>query len=89
MLPFLREGFKSAVNPFIASMATYGIVALPGMMTGQILGGSSPMVAVKYQITIVTAIFVVTAMSVLLTILFTLKASFNGYGTLNKGIFKK
>lgn len=88
ILPFFREGFKSAVNPFIAGMATFGIVSIPGMMTGQILGGSSPMLAVKYQITIVTAIFVVTAVSVILTILFTARSSFDAYGVLNKGIFK-
>jgi putative ABC transport system permease protein len=88
ILPFFREGFKNAVNPFIAGMATFGIVSIPGMMTGQILGGSSPMLAVKYQITIVIAIFVVTTVSVILTILFTARSSFNGYGVLNKEIFK-
>jgi putative ABC transport system permease protein len=88
ILPFFREGFRNAVNPFIAGMATFGIVSIPGMMTGQILGGTSPMLAVKYQITIVTAIFVVTTVSVILTILFTARSSFNAFGILNKGIFK-
>jgi ABC-type iron transport system FetAB permease component len=36
----------------INSMAAAGLVSLPGMMTGQILGGSPPMEAVKYQILI-------------------------------------
>jgi putative ABC transport system permease protein len=36
--------------PIINSMATAGLVSLPGMMTGQILGGSSPLEAVNYQI---------------------------------------
>ena len=38
--------------PIINSMATAGLVSLPGMMTGQILGGSSPLDAVHYQILI-------------------------------------
>jgi putative ABC transport system permease protein len=33
-------------------MMAAGLVSLPGMMTGQILGGNPPMEAVKYQILI-------------------------------------
>jgi len=51
-LPYLRDAVKAAVNPSIATMATMGIVSLPGMMTGQILGGSPPMEAAKYQLMI-------------------------------------
>ena len=36
--------------PLINSMAVAGLVSLPGMMTGQILGGSPPAEAGKYQI---------------------------------------
>ncbi|RKZ08786.1 ABC transporter permease, partial [bacterium] len=52
VLPFLRESVQLAVRPTLASMATMGIVALPGMMTGVIMGGASPEVAIKYQIMI-------------------------------------
>jgi len=38
--------------PIVNSMSATGIVSLPGMMTGQILGGVSPGDAVKYQILI-------------------------------------
>jgi putative ABC transport system permease protein len=38
--------------PVINSMAIAGIVSLPGMMTGQILAGNSPVDAVRYQIVI-------------------------------------
>jgi putative ABC transport system permease protein len=34
-----------------------GVVALPGMMTGQILSGVSPLVAAKYQIVVMTMLF--------------------------------
>jgi len=40
--PYFRDAIRAAINPTIASMATMGLVSLPGMMTGQILGGSGP-----------------------------------------------
>jgi putative ABC transport system permease protein len=50
-------------------MATMGMVSLPGMMTGQILGGSSPMVAIKYQIGVIIAIFSAVSISSLLLLI--------------------
>lgn len=47
-----RESIRSAMIPTLNAMAVAGIVSLPGMMTGQILAGSPPMEAVKYQILI-------------------------------------
>lgn len=47
-----RESIRSGMIPIINSMSAAGIVSLPGMMTGQILGGSPPLEAVKYQILI-------------------------------------
>jgi putative ABC transport system permease protein len=48
--PVTRDALRSALMPTINSMAATGLVSLPGMMTGQILGGVSPVEAVKYQI---------------------------------------
>ena len=48
----VRESVRIGLMPMINAMAAAGIVSLPGMMTGQILGGSPPMEAVKYQILI-------------------------------------
>jgi len=64
-------------------------VYLPGMMTGQILGGASPQTAIKYQIAIYVAILTSVSLSVTLTILFTMKSSFDEYGILRQDIFKK
>ena len=50
--PFVLDCIRTGMTPVINSMATAGIVALPGMMTGQILAGASPLEAVKYQIMI-------------------------------------
>jgi putative ABC transport system permease protein len=48
--PVTREALRSALMPVINSMAATGVVSLPGMMTGQIIGGVPPAEAVKYQI---------------------------------------
>jgi putative ABC transport system permease protein len=42
--------------PTMNTMAAMGIVSLPGMMTGQILSGTEPIIAVRYQIAIMCAI---------------------------------
>ena len=38
-------------------MLAVGLVSLPGMMTGQILSGVSPLIAVRYQIMILCVVF--------------------------------
>ena len=48
----LRDSLRAGLMPVINSMAIAGIVSLPGMMTGQILAGNSPVDAVRYQIVI-------------------------------------
>lgn len=55
-----REATRSGLIPTINAMAAAGVVSLPGMMTGQILAGSPPSVAVKYQILVMFAITVGT-----------------------------
>ena len=64
LLPYIRKSLIASFSPTIATMMTVGIVSLPGMMTGQMLGGSSPMLAIKYQIAIMVAIFASTTASV-------------------------
>jgi putative ABC transport system permease protein len=51
-LPPLREAVRRGMIPIINSMMVVGVVSLPGMMTGQILAGASPLEAVKYQVVI-------------------------------------
>jgi len=85
--PYWREAMRAALVPTIATMATIGLVSLPGMMTGAILSGTSPMTAIKYQIAIMIAIFSGTATTVFVAIWLTIRTSFNAYGTLDKSIF--
>lgn len=51
-----NNAFKAAMIPQINGLLAVGLVALPGMMTGQILAGVSPLIAVRYQILIMTMI---------------------------------
>ena len=85
--PYFKESFLAAITPTIASMATIGLVSLPGMMTGQILGGSLPIVAIKYQIAIMLSIFYTEYFSTILSVLFSLKVGFNDLDVLNQDIF--
>ncbi|MGM0595792.1 MAG: ABC transporter permease [Myxococcota bacterium] len=87
LLPHFQRSVELALKPTLASMATMGIVALPGMMTGVILGGADPETAIKYQIVIVVAIVVSTISSVVFSILLSLKLCFDKYGILRKDIF--
>jgi len=87
LLPYLRASLKSALQPTLATMATMGIVFLPGMMTGQILGGLSPLLAIKYQMVIMITIFVSTAIAINLTILLTMRTCFDEFGLLKKKTF--
>ncbi|PVZ70386.1 ABC transporter permease [Pelagibaculum spongiae] len=55
--PWRQSALKVALAPTLATMATLGIVFLPGLMTGQILAGIDPFVAIQYQILIMLGIF--------------------------------
>jgi putative ABC transport system permease protein len=48
----VRRALTAALIPTINSLMVVGIVSLPGMMTGQILAGISPLTAVRYQIVV-------------------------------------
>ena len=52
LAPVVRQSLRNALMPIVNTMSATGVVALPGMMTGQILGGVAPEEAVKYQILI-------------------------------------
>lgn len=85
--PFMREAMRPALTPYLATVATMGLVSLPGMMTGQILGGASPSVAIQYQMMIMIAIFVASTISTFLGILFSLIPSLDDCGRIRKDIF--
>lgn len=88
VIPYFRAAYQAGFEPMVANTATIGLVSLPGMMTGQILGGASPQTAVKYQIAIVLAITVATEIATLLTMYFSLSRGLDEYGFLREDIFK-
>ena len=59
----IKAAMRAAMIPTINSMMVVGLVSLPGMMTGQILSGTSPIIAVKYQIIIMYMIAFSVALS--------------------------
>ena len=54
---------RAALIPITNSLFAVGLVSLPGMMTGQILSGISPLIAVRYQIMVMCMIFSAVGLS--------------------------
>lgn len=71
------NAFDSAILPTINSMVGMGIVFLPGMMTGQILSGTSPITAIEYQIAIMLGILGSVSLTVILFVQLGYKTFFN------------
>jgi len=73
----LRSAVRRGMIPIINSMTVAGIVALPGMMTGQILAGSDPLTAVAYQIIVMFMISAATSLGCILTAVLVFRRLFN------------
>ncbi len=86
--PYFRMAITAAISPTLAGMATMGLVSLPGMMTGQILGGSEPWLAVKYQIAIMICLFASTTLACIINLKLSLKIAFNSYDVLKEEVMK-
>ena len=57
--------------PILNTMSVAGIVAIPGMMTGQLLAGAPPIQAVRYQIMIMFVIAAAIALGVVIALTLT------------------
>ncbi|MGE4285610.1 MAG: iron export ABC transporter permease subunit FetB [Phycisphaerae bacterium] len=86
--PFVAEAMRASLMPTVAVMGTIGIVSLPGIMTGQILGGSLPFTAIKYQIAIMLGIFISMSFTGFLNIKLSTRTTFDKFDNLNTDIFK-
>lgn len=84
--PFVREAIIKAFSPAIANMAVMGLVALPGTMIGQILGGSSPNVAIKYQMMIIVITVTASILSLMMTLWLANRKTFDAYGCIRRVI---
>jgi putative ABC transport system permease protein len=63
---YQREAIRTGLIPTLNNMVVMGLVSLPGMLTGQVLGGSNPRDAASYQILILFAIVLVNLMTTIL-----------------------
>lgn len=75
--PVAREAIRTGMVPILNAMSVVGVVSIPGMMTGQILGGTPPEEAARYQIVILFLIAATVAMGVLGAVLLALRATFD------------
>jgi len=64
----LKEAFSAALIPVINSFFAVGLVSLPGMMTGQILSGVDPLIAVRYQILVMLMVLSGSGLSIIIFI---------------------
>ena len=62
----IRESIRLAIVPTIDSVKTYGLVSIPGMMTGLIIGGVPPLQAIKFHLLVVFIHTTATIMSALI-----------------------
>lgn len=72
-----KEAMKAGMTPILNTLSVAGIVSLPGMMTGQILGGVSPIEATKYQIVIMLMILASVTLGSLLFIVLSFRLIFD------------
>jgi len=70
--PVAREALRLALAPTISQMSVIGIISIPGMMTGAILGGSSVQQAARLQMVIMFMISASTALATIITTVTTL-----------------
>ena len=59
----LISAIKASMIPTIESQKTIGLVQLPGMMSGQIIGGADPIQAVQFQLLIIFALLTTATLS--------------------------
>jgi len=70
--PIATEAIRLALLPTINQMSVIGLISIPGMMTGAILGGSSVEQAARLQMVIMFMISASTALAAMVSITFVL-----------------
>lgn len=83
-----NRAFYNAILPTLNSMIGMGIIFLPGMMTGQMLAGATPITAIKYQIAIMMGILGSVTLTVYLLVTFGTKSFFNDRSQIKMEKFK-
>jgi putative ABC transport system permease protein len=82
--PTTAKALRAGLIPILNAMSVAGLVTIPGMMTGQILAGSEPAMAARYQIMVMFMIAGATAAGTTGVVLFAVRALFDGRGCLRR-----
>lgn len=64
----MREAIKGSTQPTVDTVKTVGLVTLPGMMSGMMIGGVEPIMAIKYQIMVYFMIMATAMITAILTV---------------------
>lgn len=73
----MRKAVGAAMMPTISALMVVGLVSLPGMMSGQILSGVSPLLAVRYQLVVQFMIVSAAAMTSVMMVIFYARSFFD------------
>jgi putative ABC transport system permease protein len=73
----VKQAMRAGMIPSINSMMAAGVVFIPGMMTGQILAGADPALAIRYQIVVMVMLVGSTAIMSLLAVRLVCKLCFS------------
>ncbi len=87
--PVAATSLRTGLIPILNTMSVVGLVTIPGMMTGQILGGTPPLQAAAYQMLILFLIAAATALGTLVSVLAALRAVFDEAGRLRPERIRK
>ncbi|SHG39881.1 putative ABC transport system permease protein [Thermosyntropha lipolytica DSM 11003] len=85
---YVKEALRAGMTPTINSLMVVGLVSLPGMMTGQILAGMDPAVAVRYQFVVMVMIAAAVAMGCLIIVGLSYRSMFNEDMALNEKLYR-
>lgn len=85
--PSIKAAIGAGMTPVLATMSAAGIVAIPGMMSGQLLAGADPLAAAKYQIVVMLMLSAANTVAIVSVCFLTYRKRFapDGY-YLDKGI---
>lgn len=76
-IDLIRDAVKTGMMPTIDSAKTLGVVTLPGMMTGLILAGVSPILAIKYQLMVTFMLMSTTSIASFIACYLSYRSFFN------------
>lgn len=84
VMPFVRQAVEKALQPLLASLSVAGILSVPGLLLGQLMGGVMPVDAAVNVVVITLASVFASVVSVLLTLYLADRRSFDSYGRLRQ-----